>query len=97
MASPRIINVKVDTQLKYGTFANAFRIVEETGPDCFLDFMVYSASEEEATVVSRVRVRRQFLAEIRSQLGAALVCLDGSLSEEEAQTAASRKNVETVH
>lgn len=97
MSSPRTIEVRVDPQHKHGTFANAFRVVEEVGPDCFLDFMVYSASEDEATVVARVRVRREFLTEIRTQLGTAMVCFEGPSSDETAKPPAVRKNGETVH
>lgn len=100
MSSPRPIEVNVDPQHKHGTFANAFRVVEEVGPDCFLDFMVYSASENEATVVSRVRVRREFIHEIRSQLKAAMVCFESpatAAAEDSARPAAVRKNGETVH
>jgi hypothetical protein len=95
-SSQRTIRVKVDLQHKYGTFANAFRVVEEVGPDCFLDFMVYSHEADEATVVARVRVRREFVGEIRTQLGAALICFDKATAADEPQ-AAARKTGETVH
>lgn len=60
--------IVVDDDEKLGTFANAFRVVEEAGPDCFLDFLAYSAQEQRARVVSRVRVRRAFLPVIRDTL-----------------------------
>jgi hypothetical protein len=59
-------HVTVDDSCKLGIFANAFRVIEEAGPDCFLDFLLYSAQEQTAQVVSRVRVRRVFLPAIRA-------------------------------
>ena len=56
MAHPqRNSKIIVEPAFKHGVFANAFRIVDETGPDCFLDYMVYSENSNEATVVARVR------------------------------------------
>jgi len=60
--------IVVPDRLKVGAFANAFRVVEEAGPDCFLDFLAYSAQEERLEVVSRVRVRRELLPEFRELL-----------------------------
>lgn len=57
---------------KFGTFANAFRVVPETGNECFLDFCVFSAQENRAEVVARLRVHRSFLPVIRDTLLAAL-------------------------
>ena len=64
--------VEVPTALATGTFSNAFRVVDEAGPDCFLDFLVYSANERCAKVVSRVRVRRVFMEAVRETLKDAL-------------------------
>jgi len=69
----RDTKVKVEPEVKFGEFANAFRVVEEAGDDCFLDFLVYSEQEQEATVVSRVRIRREFLGAICDRLGEAMV------------------------
>lgn len=96
MAEDREVRVKVDPDIKFGQFANAFRIVEEVGVDCFLDFMIYSAAEHEATVISRVRVRREFLPAIRQQLNEFLVCFDDA-SASGARQPSFRKNGETVH
>jgi hypothetical protein len=95
--SERSTRVKVEPDVKFGEFANAFRVVEEIGEDCFLDFMVYSAQEEEAVVVSRVRVRRDFLAAIRDRLEEALINFDGSKPAEEPQNAVFRKTGEPIH
>lgn len=66
---------------QFGVFANAFRVVEETGGDCFLDFMEYSATEKKVRVVARVRVRREFLEAIGTKLGDAMA-LFGSLGDD---------------
>ncbi|GAG12786.1 unnamed protein product [marine sediment metagenome] len=95
--SRRITKVNVEETVKFGQFANAFRVVEEVGPDCFLDFMVYSAAEKEATVVSRVRVRREFLPSIRETLSEAIEEFPAESAEEAPQEAPLRKNGETVH
>lgn len=72
-APPTTTVVLVEEAVRFGTFANAFRVVEEVGPDCFLDFINYSATEQEATVVARIRVRRDFLHAIRENLAEAMV------------------------
>ena len=95
--SQRITNVTVEPGLKHGVFANAFRIVDEAGPDCFLDYMVYSAEANEATVVARVRVRRDFLPNIRQTLGDAMMEFDPDHDEISPERLLMRKNGETVH
>jgi len=95
--SQRITKVNVEEDVKFGLFANAFRVVEEMGPDCFLDFMVYSAAEKEATVVSRVRVRREFLPSIRETLSEAMEEFPADGENSGVQAAVLRKNGETVH
>jgi len=70
--TPQELDVEVPADLATGTFSNAFRVVEEAGPDCFLDFLVYSANEQRAKVVSRVRVRRAFIDAVRETLEDAL-------------------------
>lgn len=95
--SQRITKVKVEDDVKFGQFANAFRIVDEVGPDCFLDFMVYSADLHEATVVSRIRVRREFLPNIRQTLSAAMSEFRAEDDENGETVVPIRKNGETVH
>ena len=51
-----------------GTYANAFRVIEDGAGEMFLDFMVYSGLEAEAEVVSRVRVRQDFVQVILDHL-----------------------------
>ncbi len=67
---PKELLVHPDHQ--FGTFANAVRVVEEVGPDCFLDFIVYSGQERKGVVVSRLRVRKEFLPAIQSTLDQAI-------------------------
>lgn len=95
--SERSTKVKVEPEVKFGEFANAFRVVEEIGEDCFLDFMVYSAQEEEARVVSRIRVRRDFLEAICERLGEAMTRFEGSEPAEAPKNGVFRKGGETVH
>ena len=54
---------------KFGAFANAFRIMQESGEECFLDFCVYSAQENSAQVVARLRIHQSFIPIIHSRLG----------------------------
>ncbi len=56
----------------FGIFANAFRVVPETGEECFLDFCVFSAQENKAQVVSRLRIQRSFIPVLRERLLGAL-------------------------
>lgn len=95
--SQRITKVNVAEGVKFGQFANAFRVIEEIGPDCFLDFMVYSAEAKEATVVSRIRVRREFLGSIRTTLKKAMQEFPGEEGDTGPELAILRKNGETVH
>ena len=71
MSDKTLIDCPVDLpegKVKFGEFANAFRIVPESGQECFLDFCLYSAQENRALVVSRVRVHRSFLPIILGRL-----------------------------
>ena len=54
------------TAKKIGLYSNAFRIKDDpdTPSDCFLDFLITSPTEEKAFVISRVRVRKEFLYEL---------------------------------
>jgi len=63
---------------KFGVFANAFRVVPDTGSECFLDFCVYSAQEQKAIVISRIRVHISFLPILYTRLGQELHSLDSS-------------------
>lgn len=87
--------VKVGDDVKFGQYANAFRVVEEIGTDCYLDFMVYSNDVEEAVVVSRVRVRKEFLPSIRKVLASVMNEEFEEYDEDAAPIA--RKGNETLH
>lgn len=95
--SERTTKVIVADAVRFGTFANAFRVVEEVGPDCFLDFMVYSAAEQEATVVARVRVRRDFISAIRDNLEEALSEFQEASDSQIMSNIVFRKAEEPVH
>jgi len=95
--SELITKVKVEPEVKFGSFANAFRIVEEIGEDCFLDFMVYSAQEQEAIVVARVRVRRDFIPAIRDRLIEAQSKFSAPEAANDVSKDIHRKNGETLH
>lgn len=77
---PAQLAIEVPNDLVTGTFANAFRIVEEAGSDIFLDFLAYSAKENRARVVSRVRIRRAFIDPIRDSLTEAQVSFRDNLA-----------------
>lgn len=73
--------VIVGADVKFGVFANAFRVVEDAEDERLLDFLVYSPAENIATVVSRVRVHAGLLPAIREQLGEAMKELPEESSE----------------
>lgn len=64
--------VMISADLTVGVFANAFRVVHDSGNDWFLDFLTFSASENTAQVVSRVRVAEPFIDSVRRRLEATL-------------------------
>ena len=53
--------------IKLGQFSNAFRIVQDQDV-WYLDFLVYSARENRASVVSRVRVDPEYLLQMHLHL-----------------------------
>ena len=61
----------------YGTFANAIQLSLD-GSEVLIDFCVYSATENTARVVSRVRVSQEFLPVIHQKIG-----LDLNVQDEE--------------
>jgi hypothetical protein len=77
-------NCKIEVRegCEFGEYANAFRVVED-GSDCLLDFLVRCETEGKAVVVSRVRVRRGFLQDIRDRLQEDVPKLDPVLMSEE--------------
>lgn len=78
--------VQCDTEFpdhvsKIGEFANAFRIVKDTGEEFFLDFLVYSASENKAKMVTRVRVPKVLLPAVMQRLGSVMRDILGEPSD----------------
>ncbi len=71
MSSTKNVSCPVDTGGDYGSYANAFRIMQD-GNDILLDFCVYSEQDNAAKVVSRVRVHPTFLGVILARLQEAL-------------------------
>jgi hypothetical protein len=64
--------VSVESQCLLGSYTNAFRILDSSEDECLLDFLLYSEVENQAVLVSRVRVHPELLPEIRGTLGNAL-------------------------
>lgn len=91
------IDVTIPPELKFGKFVNAVRVVEEVGPDCFVDFLEYTAAGEEARVVARLRVRRDFLPIIKQKLGDVIEQWDPEEGPVASLNTVPRKNGETVH
>ena len=60
--------VAMAEECRLGQFANAFRVLDNDESDCFLDFLIYSALENQASVVSRVCVRRDLIPVLRDHL-----------------------------
>jgi len=79
MSTTKNVTCPVDTQGDYGSYANAFRIMQD-GNDIVLDFCIYSEQDNAAKVVSRVRVPPTFLNVIMSRLQDALLVPDPDTS-----------------
>jgi hypothetical protein len=55
----------VPDELAYPEFANGFRILPQPGGDCILEFLNHVAPHNRAKAVTRVRVRNDFLVNVR--------------------------------
>lgn len=55
-----------------GDYANAFRVFRDSNREWFLDFLVYSVTDNRATLIARVRVLEEFLPVLRDRLGQAM-------------------------
>ena len=53
---------------KLGNFANALRVLPDSGSECLLDFCIYSSVEGSAEVVARVRVHKSFLPLLKQRI-----------------------------
>ena len=58
-----------------GAFANAFRASESADGGIFLDFLLYSPTEQRATVVTRIRAEPGFLQKCHERLDEILLDL----------------------
>lgn len=58
--------------LRFGEFANAFRVMTNPDGETVIDFCIYSANDNIAKVVARVRVARAFLSLLDVRIGEAL-------------------------
>lgn len=56
------------------TFANAIRIEDCAGDatECYLDFLLYIPNLDRAFVVSRIKIKREFLGTLREHLATSL-------------------------
>lgn len=63
-----VCKIVVPSKQRVGTFVNAFRVLPDVGDEMLLDFCVYSQQEQEAAVVARLRVHKEFLGQIRDRL-----------------------------
>jgi len=64
--------IVVPDDLAFPEYANAFRILPETGDDCILEFLVFSAQDNRAKAVARIRVRADFLRSVQHRLSEVL-------------------------
>ena len=62
----------VPEDVRFPEFANAMRLLPEPGGDCIVEFLVFMAAEQKAKVVSRVRIRNEFLLTMRNSINNAL-------------------------
>jgi hypothetical protein len=67
--------------LRFGEFSNAFRVLFDASGEAVLDFCVYSASDNVAKVVARVRVSPSFIPLLDSRIGEALAELEAARTE----------------
>ena len=65
--------VVVPSDMVFGVYANAFRVLDTTDGRCLLEFLVYSETAHQAKVVSKVPVRKSFLPVIRDRITTCLV------------------------
>ena len=59
--------VNVPNGRELGDYANAFRVMRD-GPEWILDFLLFSETENKATLVTRIRMHEAMLGSIRDRL-----------------------------
>ena len=72
MGDKKDCKVHLPANRKVGVFANAFRVLPDSGDEILLDFCVFSQHEQQADVVARIRVHKNFLLPVRDRINAAL-------------------------
>jgi hypothetical protein len=77
--------VMISTDMSVGVYANAFRIIHDSGHDWFLDFLTFSESENTAKVVSRVRIAESFMDSVKRRLDATMVYIREERSKDTIQ------------
>lgn len=53
----------------FGEYVNAFRVMSDSDGELLLDFCIYSARENKAQVIARIRVATTFLTDIHERIG----------------------------
>ena len=56
----------------FGEYSNAFRVFLDNDGEVLLDFCVYSARENKALCLARIRVPSNFLVDIHERIGRSL-------------------------
>jgi len=74
--------VTIPDNLRVGLYANAFRILQDQ-EDFFLDFLAYSSVENQAVLITRLRVKPEFLPAVRERIQTVLVELASATKTEE--------------
>lgn len=74
MSKPEQVNCDVEfgSVDRLGLFANAFRILKDTGDEFFLDFLTYSISENRAALVVRLRITKTLIPAMHQRLSGVL-------------------------
>lgn len=65
--------ITIPDDLQIGEFVNAFRVLPEAGTECILDFLVYSTQAQQARVVARLRIQKDFVSAIQERLASFLI------------------------
>ncbi len=65
------VNCPIEVKDSFGEYANAFRVMQD-GSEVVMDFCLYSASENRAKLVSRIRVNAEFLDVVVSRVTEAI-------------------------
>jgi len=72
MSAKKECKIHLPPSRKVGVFANAFRVLPDSGDEILLDFCIFSQQEQQADVVARIRIHKSFLRPVRDRLNASL-------------------------